>query len=66
VNSQPLTGPSIPRRFRATSQDLFNYVGRLYHDSQIRCVVRMAGRIDTERMARAIRLTLLRALSRVY
>jgi NRPS condensation-like uncharacterized protein len=37
---------------------LFNYVGRLYHDSQIRCVVRTVGRIDDERMARAIRLTL--------
>ncbi|HEX6383641.1 MAG TPA: hypothetical protein VF177_03125 [Anaerolineae bacterium] len=58
VNRHNPTSHAIPQRFPATSQDLFNYVARLFHDSQIRCVVRMAGRIDAERMVRAIRLTL--------
>jgi hypothetical protein len=48
---------TIPRRFPATVQDLVTYTGRLYHDGQIRCVIRMAGRMDTERLAQAFRLT---------
>lgn len=43
VNSHPPEARSIPQRFPATVQDLFNHVGRLYHDAQIRWVVRMAG-----------------------
>lgn len=50
--------PQIPDRFPATVQDLFNYLGRLWHDGQIRCVVRFAGQVDAARMARAARLTL--------
>lgn len=48
----------IPDRFPATVQDLFNYLGRMWHDGQIRCVVRLSGHLDTERMVQAVRLTL--------
>lgn len=48
----------IPDRFPATAQDLFNYLGRMWHDGQIRCVVHFASRVDAVRMARAVRLTL--------
>jgi NRPS condensation-like uncharacterized protein len=57
-NAASDTALRIPARFPATVQDLFNYLGRLWHDGQIRCVVRFAGQVDAGRMAQAVRLTL--------
>jgi NRPS condensation-like uncharacterized protein len=48
----------VATRYPATVQDLFNYVARLWHDGQIRCVARFDGRLNAPLMARAIRLTL--------
>ncbi len=56
--AQPDAVPPIPDRYPTTVQDLFNYLGRQWHDGQIRCVIRFAGRVDAARLARAIRLTL--------
>jgi NRPS condensation-like uncharacterized protein len=58
MSGQTKARREIPDRFPATTQDLFNYLGRMWHDGQIRCVVYFAGRVDAARMARAVRLTL--------
>lgn len=48
----------IPQRFTVTNSDRFNYtLGRTYN-RQISVVVALDGRVDEERMARAVRLTM--------
>ena len=58
MNGRAARRNGIPDRFPATAQDMFNYAGRLWHDGQIRCIVRMDGRLDAPLMARAVRLSL--------
>lgn len=58
MNTRRNARQAIPNRFPATVQDQFNYIARLWHDGQIRCVVQLDGRVNAGRMARAVRLTL--------
>jgi NRPS condensation-like uncharacterized protein len=48
----------IPSRFPATSQDQVHDLARLVADQQIQVVIAFSGRVDEERMARALRLML--------
>ncbi|MBI2955560.1 MAG: hypothetical protein HYY30_14690 [Chloroflexi bacterium] len=47
----------MPTRFPATAQDMLNYAGRQMADQQIRFVATFDRRLDSERLARAVRLT---------
>jgi len=49
--------PSLPLRFPASTYDQIMYLGRKGSDQQARCVISFAGRINADRMARAVRLT---------
>ena len=44
------------KRFRATSQDLMNYISRGIADQQLHFVIRCAGRLDALRLKRAVDL----------
>ena len=45
-----------PQEFRATSQDLMNHISRGVADQQLHFVVQCAGRLDPERLRRAVDL----------
>jgi len=55
---QDQASPVIPSRFRASTQDQLNYLFRKVSSPEIHCVIAMAGQLDAERMARAVRLTM--------
>jgi len=48
----------IPKRFKAAGMDQMEYAARAGADQQIRCVVSLDGRIDENRLEKAIRLTM--------
>ena len=56
--SQDRGSAPTPDRFRASCYDLYMYLGRNSADQQCRLVISLEGRLDEERMARAVRLTL--------
>jgi NRPS condensation-like uncharacterized protein len=50
--------PAVPQRLPAPALDQLSFLFRSLSDGQVRCVLRMDGRVDAERLERAFRLSL--------